>query len=58
MIALGQTVFMPEPDLEGPSIRQTNIGEAGRPVAVSLQNVIKATGHAAMLFEAILFYLW
>ena len=42
----------------GPSIWQTNIGEAGRPVAVSLQNVIKATGHAAMLFEAILFYLW
>ena len=28
----------------GPSIWQTNIGEAGRPVAVSLQNVIQATG--------------
>ena len=44
-IAFGQqTVFRPEPDLEGPSIRQTNIREPGRPVAVSLQNMIKATG--------------
>ena len=57
MIALGQTVLMPEPDLEVHQFDKLTL-EAGRPVAGSLQNVIKATGHAAMLFEAILFYLW
>ena len=48
---------MPEPDLEVHQFDKLTL-EAGRPVAGSLQNVIKATGHAAMLFEAILFYLW